>query len=39
MAFIGWPGDEPRLVALAAAYEAARGEFPRPRFLESAQTP
>jgi amidase len=39
MAFIGRPGDEARLVALAAAFEAARGEFPRPRFLESAQTP
>jgi amidase len=33
MAFIGKPGEDERLLAIAAAFEAARGEFPAPRFL------
>jgi amidase len=33
LAFIGKPRDEATLVAFAAAFEAARGPFPEPRFL------
>jgi amidase len=33
VAFIGQPGDEARLFAIAAAFERARGPFPEPRFL------
>ena len=33
MAFIGKPGEDERLLAIATAFEAARGEFPAPRLL------
>jgi amidase len=33
IAFIGQPGDDRHLLAIAAAFEAARGDFPAPRFL------
>jgi amidase len=33
LAFVGKPRDEARLVAIAAAFESARGPFPAPRFL------
>ena len=33
VAFIGQPHDEARLVAIAAAFEHARGPFPEPKFL------
>jgi amidase len=36
IAFIGKPGDDRHLLAIAAAFEAARGGFPAPRFLPSA---
>jgi amidase len=35
MAFIGRPGQEAELIALAAAFERRRGEFPAPKFLPS----
>jgi amidase len=33
IAFIGEPGEDEHLLAIAAAFEAARGEFPAPRLL------
>jgi amidase len=33
IAFIGKPGDEDRLVEIGAAFEAARGPLPEPKFL------
>ena len=33
IAFIGMPGDDEHLLAMAAAFESARGVFPGPRFL------
>jgi amidase len=33
--FIGKPGGEQELLAIAAAFEALRGEFPAPKFLPS----
>ena len=38
MSLIGRPGDEPGLVALAAAIERERGPFPEPRFLPTLET-
>src|SRR5690606_6377548 len=39
VAFIGRPQDERRLIVLAAAFEAARGAFPPPRFLAGGRIP
>jgi amidase len=36
VAFIGQPQDEARLIAIAAAFERARGPFPEPKFLPTA---
>jgi amidase len=33
VAFVGQPGDEARLFAVATAFERVRGPFPEPRFL------
>lgn len=35
IAFIGMPDSEPALIEMAAAFEARRGEFPEPQFIDS----
>ena len=35
IAFVGAPWTEPELIDIASAFEAARGPFPAPRFLQT----